>query len=313
MHKFARKLITEWRKLALIINDETIVVAVSGGADSCALLLAVHDLTKRQKLGHRIVVAHLNHGLRGEEAEADEDFVRELSERLGVEFVGERAKLAKRGNLEQNARRARYEFLSRVAERENAFAILTGHTMDDQAETLLMNLIRGAGPEGLSGMHAINGRIVRPLLTWARRSDTEDLCRDSGIDFRRDSMNDELAFRRVWIRKELIPMLATANPRIVETLASTAALMRQVPVTTTAAENLSVLELRKLDVAKRLAAIRSWLRYHRGGTRQIGLKHIEAVERLALSARSGRVAELPGGRVVKSSGKLTYEDSAESL
>lgn len=337
MHKFVRQLITEWRQLGLPFDGDTVVVAVSGGADSVSLLLAMADLVKSQKIGHRIIAAHFDHGLRGTDSDADEAFVRELSTRLGIEYVSERGKLSKKGNLEQNARNARYEFLRRVAVENKAFAVLTGHTVNDQAETFLLNLIRGSGIDGLCAIpvirpfdnkntevfHISNLRseiselsspieLVRPLLKWAKRADTEAYCRDREIEFRNDAMNDDPAYKRVRIRKELIPMLATLNPKIVETLAGTAELLSQGSATATTqihiSDELNVSDIARLDKGDLYQLLRTWLGHHRGNTRGLGLKHIKAIERLVFSEKSGRKAEMPGkASVLRKGGKLVYQ------
>src|SRR5439155_12029950 len=113
-------------------------------ADSVGLLLALNELKKASKLDLRIVAAHLNHQLRGNESDADEEFVRHLTTELGIELAVHRAHVPPEGNLEQNARDARYEFLTETAMSLNAFAVLTAHTVNDQAETFLMNLLRGS-------------------------------------------------------------------------------------------------------------------------------------------------------------------------
>ena len=345
MHSFVRNLITEWRRFDLPFEGGTVVVAVSGGADSVSLLLAIHDLTQRKKLGHRIVAAHFDHGLRGAESDGDAEFVRELTTKLGIELALKHGKVATKGNLEQNARDARYAFLTETANNLDAFAVLTGHTINDQAETFLLNLIRGSGVEGLAAMSVVRvleeekrrrGEevrktsdaaspfplfssfpfLLRPLLTWAKRDDTEAFCHAMNIVYRRDSMNDDLAYKRVQIRKVVLPMLADMNPNIIETLASTAALMQaslensknsnQLPPP----DELILSEVKDLPVAELNLLIRAWLKRHRGTTRALQLKHIEAVSRLILSTKSGRAAELPGGgRVVKSAGKLVYEEN----
>lgn len=342
MHSFVRNLITEWRRLELPFTDETIVVAVSGGADSISLLLAMHDLIERKKIAHRLVAAHFNHLLRGAESDADEDFVRAVTSRLKIEFVAGRGPVTVTGNLEQNARDARYKFLTETAHNLKASTILTGHTINDQAETFLMNLIRGSGPDGLSGMREVTSfefripgsefpgpkpgtqnselELVRPLLTWARRLDTEDFCRDRGIEFRYDTMNEDSAFKRVRIRKILLPLLEDFNPKIVETLANTAKLMQNLPKfqgggnPSRPPSELRVGELKLLTQSELYGAIRSWLRQHRGNTRQLVLKHIDAIARLILSTKSGRTVELPGGRVEKTGGRLVYtEDRVEKM
>ncbi len=314
MDNFVRNLITEWRGLGLPESGEVFVTAVSGGADSVSLLLALQELRERGKLDIRLVAAHFDHKLRGRESEEDAEFVKRLAGELGVELATGSAELKKEGNLEQNARNARYEFLAETAERLKAYAVLTGHTLNDQAETFLMNLVRGAGPEGLRGMPEFRpmspGKdrplLVRPLLSWAKRADTENYCRLRKIEYRYDTMNEDLAFTRVRIRKLLIPMLEDFNPKIIETLARTAGLMPAA-----AAEKaeppkteLKLSELKALSKQELYATVRSWLAGHRGDTRQLQLKHIEAVGRLVHSRKSGRTVELPDGEIVEKSGGM---------
>lgn len=321
---------TEWRRLKLPITGETVIVAVSGGADSVSLLLAVVDLVKRKKIGHRIITAHFDHGLRGAEAAADEEFVCQLAADLGVEYIGEHGKVSKKGNLEQNARNARYEFLMNAAIENGATVVLTGHTLNDQAETFLLNLIRGSGLDGLSAIpvtRPLGGqkpemsstpdltphvRLVRPLLTWAKRSDTESFCRELGIKYRLDAMNDDLAFKRVRIRKELIPMLETMNPKMIENLADTAKLLthrRNISgAQTTISAELTIGDLRSLDETELNDLLRLWLGHHRGNLRGLGLKHIKAIGRLVFSEKSGRKVELPGNASAeRKRGKLVYQ------
>lgn len=321
MHQFVRNLITEWRRLELPFEDATVVVAVSGGADSVSLLLGLNELRKASKLNLKIVAAHLNHQLRGVESEVDEQFVKHLTTELGIGLDLHREKIGSDGNLEQNARDSRYKFLADAAKNLNAFAVLTGHTINDQAETFLLNLIRGSGPDGLCGMRAVrplvenNGaviQLVRPLLTWAKRIDTEAFCHDLGIEYRYDTMNEDTAFKRVQIRKILLPLLEDMNPKIVVTLANTASLMQGViePSGSTAIEAyLSLSELKTLAKPDLYTTLRSWLRQHRGNTRRLQLKHIQAIERLVFSEKSGKTAELPGGKVIKTGGKLCYEEN----
>ena len=388
MHKFVRDLITEWRKLGLPFADETLVVAVSGGADSLSLLLALDDLRTRQKLKLRLVAAHFNHKLRGHESDADEQFVKHLTAEKGIELAIGHGPIASEGNLEQNARNARYAFLTRTAENVKAYGVVTAHTINDQAETFLLNLIRGSGIGGLSGMRPVRELrsegmeewgsstvsespllpfsstpplLIRPFLTWARRADTENFCRECGVDFRYDTMNEDMSFKRVRVRKILLPVLKDLNPKIIETLARTADLMRQsgyppsdggvapasgdgVVLSDAAdvqhesnlsgvAENhppaeaagpllrkegslsqpapysneLLIKHVKILDKSELYRTLRFWLRANRGDLRSISLKHIEAIERLALSPKSGRLVELPGGGLVrKHGGRLVF-------
>src|ERR1043166_644133 len=237
VNQFPRLLLVEWRKLKLPLSDETIVVGVSGGADSTALLLALDELKSASKLSLNICVAHLDHKLRKTSA-SDARWVADLTAKLGFECVIGRAKVAelaraKNDNLEQAARQARYSFLERTAKRKSAKYVLTAHTMDDQAETVLLRLMRGSAGQGLGGMEAVRPiagnssiKLVRPLL-WARRSETEDYCRLRRIDFLSDEMNDDLTFARVKVRKQLLPLMQSFNNRIVEAISRTASQLRE--------------------------------------------------------------------------------------
>jgi len=331
------------------------MVAVSGGADSLGLLLAIEDLRKRKKLDLRFVVAHFNHKLRGRDSEADEEFVRQMTAERDFELAIGHGTIEKAGNLEQNARNARYEFLRSTAENLKAGWVLTAHTMNDQAETFLLNLIRGSGAGGLSGMRPVRelasvgveewGKneasalpqsstlLVRPLLRWAHREDTENFCREKGVQFRYDTMNEDMSFKRVRVRKMLLPMLKEFNPKIIETLANTAELMRRDPGPATdpaehgagpspqdvsskpteqptyPPEVLLLSNLSGLESAPLHEIVRQWLKTRRGDLRSVGLKHVQAVERLIRSTKSGRTVELPGfGRVRRHGGRLVFEN-----
>ena len=330
MHKFVRKLITEWRRLEMPFSDETVIVAVSGGADSTALLLALIDLKRRKKLQLEFIVAHFNHKLRGRESDLDEKFVRELARENDLEFVTGSDRIEGTSDVEQRARNARYDFLAKLAKTKKTGFVLTAHTVNDQAETFLLNLVRGSGVDGLCAMTAIrplertkksNGaKLIRPLLHWAKRADTEEFCRDLTVKFRRDRMNDDLRFTRVRIRKTILPELETLNPKIVETLAKTATLLQQKSGGSSNAskgeiealngersEQLFVEHLISLPENKRFTAIRAWLIENRGSSRGLTLKHIDAVARLVKSRKSGRLVELPNGdSVVKGGGRLAF-------
>lgn len=332
--KFARALLREWRSLNLPWSDAVVVAGVSGGADSVALLLALDELIKANKLNLRIVVAHLDHRLRKESVN-DARWVKELATRLGLEASIKRVpvkSLARRSsdNLEQAARLARYKWFAEVAQKRGANLVLTAHTMDDQAETVLLNLLRGSGTDGLSGMESVRplnaaGKtmLARPLLAWAARRDTEGFCHARGIDFRHDEMNEDVAFARVRVRRQLLPMMQSFNPRISEALARTAELLRDDSrALDSAAQRLLELStensvkrpqlrtdlLADAPPALRRRALRLWLEQRRGDLRRLELVHVRAVESLVTQNRGGRTIELPGGATVSGKkGRLTFD------
>lgn len=220
------------QKYQMLRPGENVVVAVSGGADSTALLLCLNALASEFKLS--LTIAHLNHRIRAAEADADEEFVRKLASRLEIPFVSETAEVkqqaaASRSNLEELARRTRYDFLRRTASRLKAQKIAVGHNLNDQAETVLFRFIRGSGLEGLSAIHpVVDGMVIRPLLECSRRSIQEylQLMRAS---YREDSSNLDFRHTRNRIRHELIPYLEkNFNPKVIRTLSREARLHREI-------------------------------------------------------------------------------------
>ncbi len=235
---FATNLLSEWRRLGLPSSEASIIVAVSGGADSTALLLGLDELIKSEKLCLTLIVAHLDHGLRAA-SRKDAVWVSQLAKAIGHAAVVGKANLKKktskpRENLEQAARKARYKFLQRIAAKAASQIVLTAHTLDDQAETILLRLLRGSAAEGLAGIpcereiaRGAQVKLVRPLLSWVQRSDTEAYCRLRQIDFRVDEMNHDEAFARVRVRKQLLPLMKSFNNRVVEALSRTALLLKE--------------------------------------------------------------------------------------
>lgn len=199
-----------------------LVVAVSGGADSTALLLIVAELPGRD---FTITAAHVNHQLRGIESDADEQFVVDLARRLGVGSVVRRAIVEpgeiRRVGLEAAARTVRYAALRSIAADVGADQIATAHHRDDQAETVLMRLVTGAGLTRLRGIEPASRGIIRPLLHATRR-ELEQFVTSRGIEPRNDAMNSDPRFLRTTIRAEILPRLRQINPQIDATLAETA-------------------------------------------------------------------------------------------
>ncbi len=216
----------------LMSPHETVLVGVSGGADSVCMLHLLHRM--RAELQIELHVAHLNHMLRGTESAEDAEYVKKLATRLDLVVTLEerdvrRYQRANRLSVEEAAREIRYQFLAEVADKTRAQCVAVGHTADDQAETVLMRLIRGAGPTGLQAMRPASewkaslGRlmIVRPLLS-VRREQTETYCLEHGLVPRFDPSNLSLSHFRNRVRHELIPLLQRYNPKINEALLRTA-------------------------------------------------------------------------------------------
>jgi len=217
------------RAHAMIRAGGRVLVALSGGADSVGLLHVLVDLEHR---GHLTVagIAHLHHGLRPD-ATDDETFCRELSRSLNKRFFSERedvGALAQQWgtSLEDAGRRARYAFFERAGAEASAERVATGHTADDQAETFLLQLIRGAGPRGLAAIAPVRDRVCRPLLE-VRRDDVRAWLEARGVPFRTDLTNTDEAFTRNRVRHRLIPLLQQEfSPAIVDVLAREAAIAR---------------------------------------------------------------------------------------
>lgn len=206
------KVLEAIERFSLLENGKTVTVALSGGADSMALLYSL--LSLKEKLGIKVNAAHLNHLIRGEEALRDEEFVKRKCKELGVELFCEKADIpaiAKAEGLstELAARKVRYEFLERVAKG----VIATAHTASDNLETVLFNIARGTALDGLCGIPAKRGKIIRPLLLCCR-ADVEEYCEKNGIDYVTDSTNLEDCYTRNKIRHNAVPVMKEINPSV---------------------------------------------------------------------------------------------------
>ncbi len=321
------------RKHGMLRAGDRVCVAVSGGADSVALLLALMELQK--KLGITLLVAHFNHQLRGRESDADEDFVRNLAARSGLEFmVGSENVEARarenRWNLEDAARRLRYGFLEGLVAAGRTERIAVGHTADDQAETVLARLARGTGPAGLAGIHPTRGHVVRPLLETRREELREEL-RARGQEWREDASNRDLTRLRARVRHSVLPHIERElHPAAVKHLSELANLVQEEESfwaamvqscfessVTQSGDALSICITDLIQppvlrgiwapaggrtpsveaVSKRL--IRRLAAESRGERGQLGSVHVEQVLRLAREGRSGQRVPLPGGAGVE--------------
>jgi tRNA(Ile)-lysidine synthase len=214
------------RRHFLFTPGEMIIVAVSGGIDSMVLLELLNSLDDYRL---ELVVAHVNHQLRGAESNRDEEFVRVTAARYGLPCVVERVDVralarSEKRSLEDAGREARHRFLESVVRKQGAVCAALAHHADDQAETVLLRLLRGSGATGLSGMSPRSGWKVRPLLD-VTRSEIVEYAETRQIAFREDRSNTDRRFLRNRVRHELLPLLATYNPLISRTLGATAAIL----------------------------------------------------------------------------------------
>jgi tRNA(Ile)-lysidine synthase len=307
----ARKTI---RKFAMLTSGDHVLVAVSGGADSTALLHSLHRLSSEFQLA--LTVAHLNHCIRGAEGDSDAEFVRTMCLDLGLPFVSETIEvkqqaLAFRKNLEEWARNLRYDFLRRTATRIGATRIAIGHNINDQAETALFRFLRGSGVEGLSAIHpVIDSLIVRPLLQCSREL-IRDYLIQQHINYCEDSTNTDLKHARNRIRRELIPYLQTHfNPQLLEALAretdhtreiwefmksQASAAYHSLHSLTTDGISLRIPLLLDLHPALQKQVLRHALKECIGSLRGIGMIHIQNLLSLCTAANSGERIDLPHG------------------
>nr|MDE6785173.1 tRNA lysidine(34) synthetase TilS [Ruminococcus sp.] len=212
-------------KYGMINSGDTVVCGLSGGADSVCLLLALRRLS--EDMGFSVEAAHINHCLRGEESDRDEKFCRKLCLRLNIPFTAAVCDVRSHAesesvSLEQAARDMRYQALQKIAYGKK---IATAHNADDNLETILLNLVRGSGIKGLSGIPPVRGNIIRPLLTVSR-SEIEEYLSSAGQDYVTDSTNLTDDYTRNKIRHNIIPVLKTINSSLADTTARTAEVLR---------------------------------------------------------------------------------------
>jgi tRNA(Ile)-lysidine synthase len=280
-----------------------VVVGCSGGADSLALLALAVDAALAP------VAVHVDHGLRPG-SDQDARAVAAAAERLGARFEARRVTVASGPNLEARARAARYDALEEARVTLGATAVLVGHTADDQAETVLLNLLRGSAASGLAGMPARRGPVVRPLL-GARRADVRLVCSHRGLAPIEDPSNDDLAFRRNWIRHEVLPLLERGAGRDLTPL-----LVRQADVLREESDFLDALarsawpgeagararDLAALPEALARRAVRCWL-----GPPPPSLDDVDTV--LAVARGERRAVDLAGGRSVRRSAGVMHAET----
>ncbi len=332
-HKLFRNIRTTVHSFGMLKTGDAVLAAVSGGPDSVCLLHALLLFSREMNL--QLGIAHFNHGLRAAEAERDAQFVESLAKHHQAAFyhkaVDVRAAAAESGtSLEEAGRVHRYRFLQETAVQQGYNRIALGHNSDDNVELLLMNLLRGSGPSGLSGIPPVRGNIVRPLIRTGRKEIMGHLS-DNGIDYCTDSSNADPAFLRNRIRQELLPMLEeNYNPRIREALNRTAEICRQEKQWTdeltqqsleqaalsfrNAELALSTAYLGQLHTALLRRVIRAGIKNIKGDLRRIAYAQVEAALELAAGPGGGAAIDLPDRiRLERKNGRLIIRRASGPL
>lgn len=303
----------EMRRTRLFLPGERVGVAVSGGPDSVVLLEFLYRFARRE--GLLLSVVHFNHRLRGIDSEEDQRFVCESAARLNLPFFVDHAGVAratreKGKNLEATARKLRYRFFFSLVHQNKVDKVATAHTANDQAETVLLRLIRGSGSRGLAGIYPVlEGKVVRPFLRLTRPEiETEIGLRH--LTFRTDRSNLDARFTRNRIRQQVIPMLEREfNPAIVSLLSQFAERCREDETYMEqqareaagpwrarqgSEERIPVRPFAEFSPAIQRRVLRQMITAVRGSTRGINASHVEAVRHLAMHSQSGKVLALPG-------------------
>lgn len=283
------KILDMLRRYEMVQPGDTVICAVSGGADSVALLFGMYLL--RQNLGIRLEAAHFNHGLRGVESDRDADFVKRLCGQYDIALHMEKGIVitGKKG-LEAAARDARYAFFSTLSGK-----IATAHTADDNAETVLMHLVRGTGLKGLGGITPVRDNLIRPMLT-VTREEVLDFLAEYHLDHVTDSTNETDAFLRNRLRRHVLPLLKAENPRLAENLSGMAMSLRldeEALEKSACCPDMNVSVLRSMEPAVRARALSRFLKQN--GVNEPEATHIELAERVVFSDNPSAQAHLPGG------------------
>lgn len=302
------------KKYGMLSGGERIVAGVSGGVDSMVLLYLLNRFV--DEYGGDLIAAHLNHGLRDEEADRDERFVSKAAESMGIPFVSKKIDLKgsvnnSGRNMQELARSERYEFFQKISDDRNGEKIAVGHHADDQAETVIMRIVRGSGIRGLGAIPPVRVNIIRPLIEITR----EEIARfasEEGIRYIDDSSNKEGKYLRNRLRRELMPALKAYNPRICHELSMLSAIARDVEsylgdeasaaferikssgIETENVVSLDITLFNSLPQAIRTNVIFKAVENISGRLRGIYSNHIEEVCELLMIGKSGSSLDLPG-------------------
>ena len=275
------------REHRMVSPGDRVFCALSGGADSVALTFSLYLL--REKLGITLEAAHFNHHLRGEESDRDEQFVRSFCRQFDIPLtVGGAQVVPGPKGLEAAAREARYAFLRALPGK-----VATAHTADDNAETVLMHLIRGTGLKGLGAIAPVSGNVIRPMLT-VTRAQVEAFNREYALSHVEDSSNASRDFLRNRVRHSIMPLLREENPRIGENLSQMALRLRldEAFLSSQVPEDPGVSELRTMDPALRSRYLEGFLK--KNGVREPEDAHISLLQALVFSDKPSAKADFPG-------------------
>lgn len=301
------KLLAFIRRYHMIVPGDRVVCAVSGGADSMSLLWALYCL--KDDLQIDVAAAHFNHGLRGEESDRDEQFVRDFCSRYDITFFSQKSMVvAGAKGLEAAARDARYGFLQTLPGK-----IATAHTANDNAETVLMHMVRGTGLKGLGAISPVKGKIIRPML-MITRDEVVAFLNEYHIAYITDSSNDTDQFLRNRLRHKVMPLLQQENPRLAEDLSSMALSLREdeAQISSCVEPVSDVEQLRQMSSACRSRSLIAFLQSC--NVPEPEREHIALVESLVFSRRPSARADLPGGvTIIRNYGRLEVLQNASNL
>ena len=285
------KLLKALHRDEMVSPGDRVICAVSGGADSMALLWSFWLL--REKLGIELAAAHFNHGLRGAESDRDEAFVREFCDRFDIPlFVGSGEVKAGKKGLEAAAREARYAFFATLDGK-----IATAHTADDNAETVLMHLIRGTALDGLGGIAPVSGKVIRPML-GITRNEVVAFLEEYHISYMEDSSNAGDTFLRNRLRHHVMPLLKRENPRLAENLSEMARDLRLDAAALNAMDTAEtdVQTLRQLESPRQSRILARFLKEN--GVPDPERSHIRMAQALVFSENPSAWAAFPGGVII---------------
>lgn len=301
------KLLAFIRQQKMLESGDQVTCAVSGGADSVALLFGLYLM--KDKLNIQLSAAHFNHHLRGPESDRDENFVREFCCRYDIPLtVGHGTIVPGKKGLEAAARDARYAFLRSLPGK-----IATAHTADDNAETVLMHMVRGTGLKGLGGIAPVSGNVIRPMLGCTRQH-VEDFCAEWCLHYITDSSNEGDDFLRNRLRHHVMPLLKQENPRFAANASAMALRLRQDEACLTELSQVPEMDvevLRAMHPALRSRCLEGFLK--RSGIREPEAAHIAQTESLVFSPKPSAYARLPGGVVIARNYGLLTVRSAEEM